>query len=436
MMGVLSLYKDVKLMTQDETIAMNQKELDRLHVFKKLNAKEIGQKEAARLLQISTRQIRRLQKRFLLEGAQGLASKKRARASNRKFTENFKDEVLALVKKDYYDYGPTLAAEKLKEYNNLIVSKETLRLWMIDDGLWKAKPIKLEKNHQPRNRRPYFGELIQIDGSVHAWFEERGPKCTLLVFIDDATSLIQSLRFVKAETTHDYLQVLKQYVKTYGKPRALYSDKHVVFRVNIKDPKSGNGLTQFGRVLQKLNIQSIFAHSPQAKGRVERANSTLQDRLLKELRYHNISDMNSANQFLESFRLDYNQRFGKSPKDPLNVHTALSFEELADLDKTCTVQVLHKVSKNLTLQHKKVLYKLKVPGKGHRLRQEGVVVCEDESGKINILYNNQPLEYEVYAEHHEVSQPISRKEIDALLDQVNVRHYASQIAAGLQRRRA
>ncbi|MDB6096245.1 MAG: transposase [Francisellaceae bacterium] len=193
-------------------------------------------------------------------------------------------------------------------------------------------------------------------------------------------------------------------------------------------------MTQFGRVLRQLGIESIFAHSPEAKGRVERANGILQDRLIKELRYHNISTLEAANHFLERFRKDYNQRFGKPPRENLNVHRALTAEELATLDRLCTFQVKHKVSKNLTFKHRKKLYKLKITGKGHRLRQEGVLVCEDAIGKITVLYNQEILEYEVYEEHYHDNQAISRKELDALLDQMNVQNYVSHLISKASRK--
>jgi hypothetical protein len=411
---------------------MSSKELDRVATLRLLQEKRITQVKASKILDLSTRQLRRIYREYLNGGAKAVVSKKRGRQGNRKFTDNFKEECLSIVRRDYYDYGPTLAAEKLLEYNSLKISKETIRKWMISAGIWVAKKGCEGVVHQPRYRRSHYGELIQIDGSIHHWFEDRGPKCALLVFIDDATSVVQKLLFVEAETTFGYLRALKAYIKLYGKPRAFYSDKHVVFRVNFPEAKSGNGLTQFGRVLNKLGIESIFANSPEAKGRVERCNGTLQDRLVKELRYRKISDIDTANKFLEQFQKEFNLKFAKIPEGIVNVHRPLIPTELDTLDTLCTLQTQHKVSKNLTVRHRSKIYKILLPGKGRRLRQAGVLVCEDESGKITILYNNQPLNYEVYKEHIHESQILSRKDLEVFLNRITSPEYERESANDLK----
>jgi hypothetical protein len=177
-----------------------------------------------------------------------------------------------------------LAAEKLAEHHGCLVSRETLRGWMIADGLWQDRRHRLPSPHQPRRRRDCLGELVQIDGSEHAWFEDRGPPCTLLAFVDDATSRLMELRFVTSESAFDYFRATRAYLEAHGKPVAFYSDKHGIFRVNRKEAAGGDGVTQFGRALLALNIDIICANSPQAKGRIERAFGTLQDRMVKELR--------------------------------------------------------------------------------------------------------------------------------------------------------
>ena len=185
---------------------------------------------------------------------------------------------------------------------------------MVAEGLWRSKKRPGARVHQSRPRRPALGELVQIDGSPHAWFEDRGRRCTLIVFIDDATSRLMALRFAEAETTEAYVRTLRGYLDQHGRPVAIYSDKHSIFRVNQQD-REGD-LTQFTRMLKTLDIQPIHANTPQAKGRVERANQTLQDRLVKELRLRRIDDMESANAFLPEFITDYNQRFSVAPKPP------------------------------------------------------------------------------------------------------------------------
>jgi hypothetical protein len=219
------------------------------------------------------------------------------------------------------DFGPTLAAEALHERHDIQVSRETLRKWMMDAGLWASRKQR-RVFHQPRLRRERLGELIQIDGSEHRWFEERDEPCTLLVFIDDATSRLMQLQFVQSESTESYFEALRGYLVTHGAPVAFYSDKHTVFRVN-RDAKGGPGMTQFGRALAELNIEILCANSSQAKGRVERVNRTLQDRLIKEFRLAGVSDIASGNAFLPSFITRFNERFAIAPANPHDLHRPL-----------------------------------------------------------------------------------------------------------------
>ena len=208
----------------------------------------------------------------------------------------------ALIEERYSDFGPTLACEKLSEVHHLTISRESVRRIMIEAGIWKPKRAKQPSAHQMRERRACFGELVQIDGSDHAWFEDRGPESSLLVYIDDATGQLLELLFVPSETFFGYCEATRHYVERYGKPVAFYSDKHGIFRVDQERPLgTTSGLTQFGRAMDELDIQIICANSPQAKGRIERANQTLQDRLVKELRLRGISDMEAGNAYLPDF---------------------------------------------------------------------------------------------------------------------------------------
>jgi hypothetical protein len=203
--------------------------------------------------------------------------------SNHRLPAEVRTLALSIVRERYSDFGPSLAAEKLAEHHGCSVSRETLRGWMIADGLWQDRRHRLPSPHQPRRRRDCLGELVQIDGSEHAWFEDRGPPCTVLAFVDDATSRLMQLRFVASESAFDYFRTTRAYLEAHGKPVAFYSDKHGIFRVNRKDAIGGDGVTQFGRALLALNIDIICANSPQAKGRIERAFGTLQDRMVKSL---------------------------------------------------------------------------------------------------------------------------------------------------------
>jgi len=275
-------------------IQMSQRELCRLRVVVDLVDGRLTVDAAAGLMGVGRRQAFRLRRAFEAAGAAGLISKSRGRPSNRKYGDAFRHTVLDLVREHYVDFGPTLAVEKLAARHGLHVGVETLRQWMMAAGLWIDRRHRLPSPHQPRRRRECLGELVQIDGSEHAWFEDRGPLCTLLAFIDDATSRIMMLRFVASESAFDYFRATRLYLEMHGKPVAFYSDKHSIFRVNSKDAAGGDRITQFSRALTELNIDIICANVPQAKGRVERAFGTLQDRLVKELRLANIATIEAA----------------------------------------------------------------------------------------------------------------------------------------------
>jgi len=288
---------------------MSDKELARLEVLRDLTSGRLTAMAAAELLGLERRQVQRLAKAYQDQGATALISKKRGRPSNRQMPESLKAQTLAVIRERYADFGPTLAAEKLREVHGITIGRETLRLWMLEAGLWADRQKRRGRVYQPRYRRECVGELVQVDGSEHWWFEDRGPQCTLLVFIDDATSRLMHLQFVQSESTFAYFNATQRYLEQHGKPVAFYTDKHAVFRVNKPAGLHGDGMTQFGRALKALTIEIICANSSQAKGRVERANKTLQDRLVKELRLTGISTMEAGNAFLPTFMADYNTRF-------------------------------------------------------------------------------------------------------------------------------
>jgi hypothetical protein len=255
----------------------------------------------------------------------------------------------------YGDFGPSFAREKLEELHEIRVAKETLRKWMVGAGIWVPRAQRLARAHQPRHRRACFGELVQIDGCEHDWFEGRGPYCTLLVYVDDATGRLMELRFVMAESAFDYFDSTQTYLRRHGKPVAFYSDKHSIFRVHRDGATDRTkGMTQFGRALNELNIEIICANSPQAKGRVERMNKTLQDRLVKELRLRGISTMESGNAFLPDFMVDYNRRFGREPRDPHDAHRPLRADE--DLGQIFSWQEERRMTRNLVVHFKRVAY--------------------------------------------------------------------------------
>jgi hypothetical protein len=320
-------------------------------------------------------------------------------------------KTVTLLHKDYQDFGPTLAHEKLTEVHGLKLSVESVRRLMIEEGLWKPRKVKKSPVHQMRERRSCCGELIQIDGSNHDWFEGRGPRCTLLVYIDDATGELGELWFAPTETFFSYCEATRHYVELHGKPVAFYSDRHGIFRVNQEQTTGlGSGLTQFGRAMQELDIQIICAYSPQAKGRVERANQTLQDRLVKELRLRGISDMENANAFLPEFREDFNRRFAVQPRSSHDAHRPLLKSD--DLDTILTRQKTGTLSKNLTVQYNKVIYQIQTKRPDYALRKAKVTVCENAQGDITILYKSKPLPYTIYHKAVRQAEVVDTKNLD------------------------
>jgi transposase len=304
---------------------MSERELNRIEVLSQVSQGRMTATGAASVLGLSRRQVHRLLKIFEFEGAASIRHKARGRPSNRRIDPGIKEYAVMLIRERYADFGPTLAAEMLQDHHGLTVSRETLRKWMAEDGLWLSRKQR-RTFHQPRLRRECRGELIQIDGSDHRWFEDRARACTLLVFIDDATGALMQLRFVASESTFSYFEAVDDYLARHGRPVAFYSDKHSVFRVAQQGAKTGHGMTQFGRAMNDLNIEILCANSSQAKGRVERANRTLQDRLVKELRLAGISDMEAGNAFLPGFMDRYNARFAKVPRRPDDLHRPLNVE--------------------------------------------------------------------------------------------------------------
>lgn len=391
---------------------MSKKEHHRLDVLKRLAAGRLTQLMAATELRLTSRQVRRLQQAYASTGARGLVSKQRGRASNHQLNPKLKRRVIQLIRAHYPDFGPTLAHEKLAERHGLQLGLETLRQLMIANALWQPRQRRRGTAHQLRDRRSRFGELIQIDGSPHDWFEGRAPRCTLIVFIDDATGRLQQLRLAPAETTFAYFHVLRDYIVAYGKPVALYSDKFGVFRVNNPYLSAAAGQTQFGRAVEALNIELFCANSPQAKGRVERANQTLQDRLVKELRLRRINDIDAANAFLPAFAATYNHKFAATPQSAIDAHRPLLAHER--LDQILCLRSLRTLSKNLTLQYERALYQIAATTANYRLRHQQVVVLENQAREVTLLLHGKPLAYRIYQPAQKQGAVLSAKEVQAL----------------------
>lgn len=378
-----------------EKAEMSIKEAERLSVMRQVDKKILTLFEAGKELELSLRQTKRVRKRYLEQGEQGLISLKRGKKSNRKICQEFRDKAIRLIKTKYSDFGPTLASEKLASLNGIKVSDETLRKWLIEEGIWKSKKKKEAKIYQRRTRRSRFGELLQGDGSPHDWLEGRSEKCTLLQFVDDATSKTTAARFTTGETTNGYLELLKEHLLKYGRPQELYVDKHVVFRVNREEIQKGVGITHFGQVVKELGIGLICAHSPQAKGRIERKNGVFQDRLIKEMRLKGINTIEEANAFLPEFLEEINLRFGKEAADPKDAHRPLRVQD--NLARIFARKDQRKLSKDLTFQHHGIMYLIqtKTP---NRMRHAYVEVLWKEGEPVEVEYKGTKLEYKKWSE--------------------------------------
>jgi hypothetical protein len=381
---------------------MSDGELGRLEVLRDLDQRRLTTEAAAQLLGLERRQVFRLLKAYRIDGATGLISKRRGRPSNRRKPEELRTKALTIIGEQYWDFGPTLAAEKLREAHQIALGRETLRLWMIEAGIWADRKQRRKRVHQPRHRRECVGELVQIDGCEHWWFEDRGPQCTLLVFIDDATSRLMHLQFVESESTFAYFHAARAYLEAWGKPVAFYSDKHGVFRVNHQGALGGDGMTQFGRALHALNIDIICANSSQAKGRVERAHKTLQDRLVKELRLAGACSLAEGNALLPGFMADYNARFAKVPADKKDLHRPLHARD--DLEDAFAWKEERTLSRALTLQYDKVIFILEPTDQANAAIGKRVTVIDYPDGRLSIRHNGIELAYRTFDKLRQVDQ--------------------------------
>ena len=336
---------------ESERIAMSQRERDRLNVLHDVKQKHLTQVQAAQRLKVTDRQVRRLLLGLRDKGDRAVIHGLRGRASNRKLTSRFEQKVLARVGQRYADFGPTLAAEHLAQ-DGLPVSRETLRKWMIQAAVWRPRRKRAKTVHVWRQRRACFGELVMQDSSPFRWLEDRGPACQLIALIDDATCRIWA-RFAAHDSTEENLRTLGGWLRRYGRPLAHYTDRNSIFRTTRPAPvpeqlRGDPARTQFGRALHELGIEWIAAHSPQAKGRIERLFATLQDRLVKEMRLAGIATIEAANQFLEQhFIPQWEQRFAVVPRQPRNAHRRLGREHR--LEEILSVRAARQVAQDHTV---------------------------------------------------------------------------------------
>lgn len=400
----------------DVLLPMSAKERERLVVIRAVAERQLRQAGAAQRLGITVRQVRRLVRAWRREAAQGLVSKRRGRPSARRIDESVRDHFIDLVRQHYADFGPTLAAEHLAEHHGFVHSRETLRGWMIEAGLWQDKPVRQKRVHQLRERCTAVGELVQIDGSPHPWLEARAPRCTLIIFVDDATGRLQYARFEQAETTRAYLRGLREYVQRLGRPMAFYSDRHSIFgKHDPEDPQP----TQFERAVRELGIEPIQALTPQAKGRVERAFQTLQDRWVKALRLAGCASLDEANALLPELVEQYNRRFGKPAQQSRDAHRPFSGPpEL--LAWTCSEQFVRTLSRSLSCQFRGQLLQVQTgAASGYHLSRTKVLLCEDAiDAQVTMLFSGKPLKFKPFKRYELAERHADDKTLGLRVEQL------------------
>jgi len=379
-------------------ITMSTKELDRFQIIKKTIGKYINGTKAARLLHLTTRQIRRLKFKVKKFGPQGLIHGNRGRESHNKIDDNKKKTIVELLRKHYYDFGPTFANEKLFENHSINHDPKTIRQIMIDEGLWKPRTRKKSAVHRAwRERKSCYGEMIQFDGSYEYWFEERNGKSCLLAGIDDATGKVVLAKFTEHEGVFPVFGFWQEYLVKNGKPMSIYLDKFSTYSVNHQLAKENSDtLTQFERAAGELRIEPIKANSPQAKGRVERLFHTLQDRLIKELRLAGISTMDEANIFLEKiFIPKFNAKFSVEPRSKANLHRELNKKESKQLPSIFSRKKERTILNDFTFSFKKQWYQLTKEQPATICKKDIVIVEERLDKTIYVRLRGAYLNYKL-----------------------------------------
>ena len=376
-------------MAGQDIIMATAQELRKLHIVRKVIEGSLSQIEAAELLSMSARQIRRLVKRVEQEGDQGILHRSRGKESNRAYSQKIRNKVLELYQQKYDDFGPTLYTEKLLENEAILISDETVRLWLYKAGLWK-KSKKRPKHRQWRERRKQRGQLVQIDGSHHDWLESRGPWCVLMAFIDDATNIIYA-RFYSYEGTIPAMDSFLRYTRKNGLPFSVYVDQHTTYKSPARQKYSyffedAEQLSQFERSMKELGVGVIHAHSPQAKGRIERLFKTLQDRLVKEMRLSGISSIEEANEFLNGYLVKHNRKFARIPAEKGDMHSKVSFG--INLKRVLCIKTERTVRNDFTISHNGSLYQVL-----ESFSEKKVMVEKRLNGQMEIMLGDKTLSY-------------------------------------------
>ncbi len=378
---------------REDIIAMSTQEVERLKIMEKVLDRQLTQAKAGEVLGISERQVRRLVNRVREEGARGLVHRNRGKPPPNKMSEEYESQVGLIVKEHYHDFGPTLASEKLEQRHGIKIGREKLRQIMIDLGLWKVRKRKRGEVHQWRERKPYYGEMVQMDGSHHDWLEGRGSKLVFMGYIDDATNWVFGL-FYDYEGIYPAMDSLERYIRTYGLPHSLYLDKDSTYKTT-RQPSTDELLrgqrapTQFERACRELRIEVIHAHSPQAKGRIERTFGTLQDRLIKEMRLEGVSSREEANRFLKEYLPIYNKRFSRIAREEGDLHRSLA--KHVNLREIFCIKATRTINNGYIVKWRGRQFIIESPSIAMRRRK--VEVIEHFDGQIGIRFNGRYLEF-------------------------------------------
>src|SRR4030042_5286187 len=379
-------------------ITMSTKELDRFQIIKRLIGKHINGTEAANLLRLSVRQVKRLKAKVIKSGPKGLIHGNRGQESHNRIDDDEKKQIIGLLHKHYHDFKPTFASEKLSENHSIDHDPKTIRSVMIEAGLWKPRLQKKASVHrQWRERKPCYGEMIQFDGSYEHWFEDRAEKCCLLAAIDDATGKLVFLKFAEHEGVFPVFGFWMEYLVKNGKPRSIYLDKFSTYHMNHPLVRENSDtLTQFERAAQGLRVELIKANSPQAKGRVERLFNTLQDRLIKELRLANVSKITEANLFLEkTFIPKFNARFAVEPRNRTNLHQQLNQKEIEQLTGIFSKQKERTILNDFTFSFRNQWYQL-LEGQPATVCKKDIVIVEERLDKtVQVRLRGKYLNYKL-----------------------------------------
>ena len=408
----------------DKSILLNMKEVNRYIVINRLINKQVIGEEARVMLNLkSLKQVYRIKKRVIKEGEKGVIHKNKGRQSNRKYTDKFITKVLKIYQEKYHDFKPTFATEKLLENHRIKVSSEWLRQLLIKHNLWKVKSRRKPKQrHTWRKRKANYGEMQQFDGSYHKWLEDRGEECCLLLAVDDATGEITKAKFDKHEGVIPVFNFWKEYAEEHGIPDSIYLDKFSTYKINHKSAEDNKDLmTQFQRAANQIGIRLITAHSPEAKGRVERMNATLQDRLVKELRLQKINTMEEANKFLtEKYIKKFNEKFAVAPRRKADLHQKLNKESKKKLSQIFSIQKTRKVQNDYTILFENQFFQLKEKQPITVYKKDTVIIEKHLNGEIKINLKGHYLKYTVLPER---PKKIKNIPICALTNKVNRTSY-------------